>query len=126
MIPLTNKHKLSFRTPPSFKREVARLLESLIEDEVKYGKRKIANEALLNSILLDFLEKSPQERKDIVRRCVKTLYELKEPVNFADSFVADPPGGKADPTSDVRDPKHPDAGAEANDFPIPPRRRGAR
>jgi hypothetical protein len=98
MIPLTNKHKLPFRTPPSFFREVMRLLGSLVEEDVKYGKRKLAREAMLNAILLDFLDRSEDERKEVVRRNLVKLYALKEPVAFRgtlevnitpDSVVAD-------------------------------------
>jgi hypothetical protein len=87
MIPLTNKHKLPFRTPPSFFREVMTLLASLVEEDVKYGKRKVAREAVLNAILLDFLERPEEQRKEIVRRNLVKLYALKEPVAFRDGAV---------------------------------------
>jgi hypothetical protein len=73
MAKLTNDHKIAFRTAPSIDRRVRQILLDLQEEGMKFrsghGSRrtKLGVEAVMGAILVDFLDRTEAECREIVR-----------------------------------------------------------
>lgn len=67
---LSTDFKLSMRTAPRLYEAFSHLLLKAVSAGLKFNGRKIGAEAVLNAILIDFLEKSKDDQLAIVRKNV--------------------------------------------------------
>lgn len=74
---LTQEYKLAARTAPEVYEAVNRLVSTVAsEGRVKFRGRKIGVEALLNAVLLDFLDRAPGDQRELLARNVPRFEAL--------------------------------------------------